>query len=56
MRHYPLTCVGNTGEHGEALSNLNSTPELCGKLEYHPHFPTQPALIHPLKTGLMVWL
>ena len=53
---YPLKYSGNT-DQGEALYRLELTPELCGKLEYRIRvFPTHPSLIHPLETGLMVWL
>ena len=56
VRHYPLTCVGE-GEHGAMRYTLELTPELCGKLEYRIRaFPTHAALIHPLETGLMIWL
>ncbi|WP_265946653.1 alpha-glucan family phosphorylase [Dechloromonas sp. A34] len=56
VRHYALHCAGGTA-HGEALFNLELTPELCGKLEYRIRiFPTHPSLIHPFETGLMVWL
>jgi glycogen phosphorylase len=55
-RHYPLKYSGNT-DQGEALYKLELTPELCGLLEYRIRvFPTHSALIHPLETGLMVWL
>ncbi len=53
---YPLKYSGNT-DQGEALYKLELTPELCGKLEYRIRvFPTHSGLIHPLETGLMVWL
>lgn len=56
VRHYPLTCVGQ-GEHGAMRYTLELTPELCGKLEYRIRaFPTHASLIHPLETGLMIWL
>ena len=56
MRHYPLSCTGGTPQ-GEALYTLELTPELCGKLEYRIRIaPTHAALIHPLETGLMIWL
>jgi starch phosphorylase len=56
VRHYPLTCVGQ-GEHGAMRYTLELTPELCGKLEYRIRaYPTHAALIHPLETGLMIWL
>jgi starch phosphorylase len=55
-RHYPLRYSGNT-DQGEALYKLELTPELCGRLEYRIRvFPTHSSLIHPLETGLMVWL
>ena len=56
VRHYALTCAG-PGEHGAMRYTLELTPELCGKLEYRIRaFPTHPSLIHPLETGLMIWL
>ena len=56
VRHYALTCTG-PGEHGAMRYTLELTPELCGKLEYRIRaFPTHPSLIHPLETGLMIWL
>ena len=56
VRHYPLTCAGQN-EHGEMRYQLELTPELCGKLEYRIRiFPTHASLIHPLETGLMIWL
>ena len=56
VRHLPLSCVGHA-ENGDALFRLDLTPELCGKLEYHLRaFPKHPELIHPLETGLMIWL
>ena len=56
VRHYPLSCTGGTPQ-GEALYTLELTPELCGKLEYRIRIaPTHAALIHPLETGLMIWL
>ena len=56
LRHYPLHGAASTS-HGEALYQLELTPELCGKLEYRIRiFPTHPALIHKFETGLMVWL
>ena len=56
LRHYPLVCTGQN-EQGEALYHLELTPELCGKLEYRIRvFPTHTSLIHPLETGLMIWL
>ena len=56
VRHYPLHCIGHN-EQGEALYRLELTPELCGKLEYRIRiFPNHAQLVHPLETGLMVWL
>ncbi|UCV29120.1 alpha-glucan family phosphorylase [Ferribacterium limneticum] len=56
VRHYPLTCDGQN-EYGEMRYHLELTPELCGKLEYRIRiFPTHASLIHPLETGLMIWL
>ena len=56
VRHYALTCDGQN-EYGEMRYHLVLTPELCGKLEYRIRiFPTHASLIHPLETGLMIWL
>jgi starch phosphorylase len=44
-------------QDGSTLYELEITPEMCGKLDYHVRvYPWHELLTHPFETGLMVWL
>jgi starch phosphorylase len=54
--HVPLT-LNSTPSASEAEWVLAFKPDRCGDIDYRVRvYPTRPDLVHPLETGLLIWL
>ena len=57
FKHFRFEFTGFAEQSGEHLFELNLTPDLCGKLDYHIRvYPYHALLTHPFEMGMMVWL
>ena len=55
--HIPFTLRDGPGPDGAATWALAFRPERCGGIDYRIRvFPSRPELVHPLETGLLLWL